>query len=247
MAKGPQAEYANLVGYFKHLVWLTFGALLIVITAGGIVFVSNMRDLRADLTEKATRLATDATNNAVKAAFEEKNINDQIQKAAQEKISRITDKMIEQQITPKLEPLQKRILMIGQITESQARMRLGFRSGLDDLNAVISKSNDPDTLQFAKSTLTSTAEDFEETWVANHKGSGQSPFAYLQAYTNRPVLGWQSPQNLGGVVQYINTSKDLNLVAIAFLAFRELTGENVKMFDLDAVKKWCTSHEPRCK
>ena len=32
MAKGPQAEYTNLVGYFKHLVWLT-GSFVTVLVA----------------------------------------------------------------------------------------------------------------------------------------------------------------------------------------------------------------------
>ena len=45
---------------------------------------------------------------AVEKAFDEKNINDQIQKAAQQKIAAITDRMIEQQIASKLQPLQKR-------------------------------------------------------------------------------------------------------------------------------------------
>ncbi|GAC1430721.1 MAG: hypothetical protein NVS1B11_25800 [Terriglobales bacterium] len=133
MAKGPQAEYANLVGYFKHLVWLTLGALTLIVTVGGLIFYSNMRDLRADVTEKAMKIATEESHAAVRNAFDEKSINEQIQKGVQEKIGTINDKMIEQQIIPKLQPIQKRILAFGKISGSQARMRLGIRSGLEEL------------------------------------------------------------------------------------------------------------------
>jgi len=255
MAKGPQAEYTNLVGYFKHLVWLAGGfATFVFTTAGalvalaGFLFYSSLKDVREDAKQAAIRVATSESKAAVDKAFEDKNINDQIQKAAQLKIGTITDKMIEQQIIPKLQPLQKRILMIGQITASQARMRLGFRSGLDDLNAIMSSTTDSDTLQFAKSTLAITAKDFEESWTLGKAGSGQTWFDLLKGYTNRPQIpGWKSPQNLGEVVELINNGKDLNVVALSFLAFRELTGEKVKMFDLRAVNNWCSSHEPKCK
>jgi hypothetical protein len=249
MAKGPQAEYTNLVGYFKHLVWLTGGFVTVMVAVAGFLFYSNLKDIREDAKQEATRVATVESKAAVEKAFEEKNINDQIQKAAQQKIGAITDKMIEQQITPKLQPLQKRILMIGQITESQSRMRLGFRSGLDDLNTIISSTTDPDALQFAKNTLAITAEDFEVSWAeTSSKAGGQTWFDFLKAYTNRPQTpGWKSPQTLGEVVGLVNTSKDLNVVALAFLAFRELTGEKVRMFDLRAVSNWCSSHQPKCK
>jgi len=226
-------------------VWLTGGFVTVLVAAAGFLFYSNLKDIREDAKQEATRVATVESKAAVEKAFDEKNINDQIQKAAQQKIAAITDRMIEQQIASKLQPLQKRVLMIGQITESQARMRLGFRSGLDDLNSIMSSTTDPDTLQFAKGTLTITAEDFEQSWVDSQRTNSQSWFDLLKAYTNRP--GWNSPQNLGEVVGVINKNKDLNVVAIAFLAFQELTGEKVKMFDLRAVNNWCSSHEPKCK
>jgi hypothetical protein len=249
MAKGPQAEYTNLLGYFKHLVWLTGIFVTIAVGLSTFLFHSNLKDVREDAKQEATRVATVESKAAVEKAFEDKNINAQIQKAAQEKIGTITDKMIEQQLTSKLQPLQKRILTIGQITESQARMRLGFRSGLDELNAVINSATDPDTLQFARSTLTTTAEDFEESWVEGpQKASGQSWFDVLKAFTNRPQTpGWKSPQNLHEVVELIKSDKHLDVVSLGFLTFRELTGEKVKMFDLRAVNNWCSNHEPKCK
>jgi hypothetical protein len=45
-----------------------------------------------------------------------------------------------------------------------------------------------------------------------------------------------SPANIHDVVQIIKHESNLNAVAGAFLAFRELTGVTVKMFDFGAVQ-----------
>jgi hypothetical protein len=79
------------------------------------------------------------------------------------------------------------------------------------------------------------------------KASGQSSFVFLQASMNRPDQDRKSPTNLAGVVDVINKDQDLDYVAAAFLAFREMTGEKAKMFDFAAVNRWCSSHEPKCK
>ena len=108
MAKGPQAEYTNLVGYFKHLVWLTGGSVTVMVAIAGFLFYSSLKDAREDAKQTAIRVVSSESKAAVEKAFEDKNINAQIQKVAQDKISAITDKMIEQQITSKLQPLQRR-------------------------------------------------------------------------------------------------------------------------------------------
>src|SRR5271170_6408703 len=96
-----QSEYDHLLSYFKHLVWLTGGALSVVVAAAGILFYSNLRDVREDAKQEATRVAARAANDSVRDAFNEKNVNDMILSAANEKVGRVTDKMIEQQLTSK--------------------------------------------------------------------------------------------------------------------------------------------------
>jgi len=124
-------------------------------------------------------------------------------------------------------------------------MRLGFRSGLDQLNSLISSTTDPDTLRFAKSTLAITAQDFEASWI-EPAGNPKPPGTWLDYMKGR---GWLLPprQNLAGVVEVINNHKDLNVVSLAFIVFRELTGEKVAMFDVGAVRKWCANNPPKCK
>jgi hypothetical protein len=111
----------------------------------------------------------------------------------------------------------------------------------------MTKTSDPDTLQFARSTLQITAQDYESSVIDQIKTLGQPSLVVLQRSMNRPGQVLKSPTDLAGVVQIIDKDQDLNYVALAFLAFRDLTGEKVKMFDFAAVRTWCSSHEPKCK
>jgi hypothetical protein len=71
----------------------------------------------------------------------------------------------------------------------------------------------------------------------------------LSALQNNPDLVTTNhrPSDLHDVVQIIDQNSDLNNVAVAFIAFRQLSGENVKMFDLAAVTSWCSRNKPKCE
>jgi len=207
-----------------------------------------MKDVREDAKQEATRVASLEAKTRVTEAFDEKNINTAILAAAQQKVGGITDKLIEQQLTTKLQPIQQRILLIGQISESETRMRLGFRSGLEDLNKLIKNTNDPDVLRFGKSTLATTGEHFEARMQELMKQSGQKGLPFLQMMIESYGTSQQPlPTNLQDVVHVIYNNSNLNSVAAAFAAFRDLTGEDVRMFDLGAITSWCSQNKSKCQ
>jgi hypothetical protein len=51
------SHYTELLEYFKHLVWLTGGALTIVLLVGGYIFHSNLQDTLKNIREDATKVA----------------------------------------------------------------------------------------------------------------------------------------------------------------------------------------------
>jgi hypothetical protein len=243
-----QFEYDHLLSYFKDLVKLTTTAISVLIIAGGVLFYSNMKDVREDAKQEATRVATSEAKAAVAEAFNEKNINGLFLSAAQQKVGTITDKMIEQQLTSKLRPVQERIVLIGQISESEMRMRMGFRSGLDELTGLLKRTADPDVLRFGRSTLAATSQDFETRLQEGVKGFGGKAMPVLQTYLintlHRPQQSM--PGSIHDVVQIIHQDADLNAVGGGFLAFRELTGEQVKMFDFGSITSWCSQNQGKC-
>ena len=240
-----EVEYAHLLTYFKYLVTLSTIIIGVLIGVGGFLFHSNMKDVREDAKQEATRVATSEAKAAVVEAFNEKNINAMILSAAQQKVGTITDKMIEQQLTSKLRPVQDRIVLIGRISEDEARMRLGFRLALNDLINLIKNTNDPDVVRFGKSTLAITSEDFDTRLQDEMKRNGATGMPFLQraaATIGRPT----APANLHDVVQIIDHDVDLNVVCIAFFAFRDLSGEHVKMFDFGSITSWCSQNQGKC-
>jgi len=248
-----KSHYGELLQYFKHLVWLTGGALTIIVLVGGFIFRSNLQDTLRDIKQNATDVATNEAKNRVNDAFEEKNIKAQIAEAAKDKIGKITDKMIEQQLNSKLQPIQQRILLIGRISECEARIHRGNRPSLEELARIMNETNDSDVRQFARSTLNIVSdgyETFHQNAVKLLSQQGAKPLDILQRELNHP-FGPQAgvnPSNLAGVVRVIREDQELDDVAIAIITFREMTGEkNIKMFDFKAVNAWCASHEPQCK
>ena len=203
-----------------------------------------MKDVRDDAKQEATRVATTEAKASVAQAFDEKNINAMILLAAQQKVGTITDKIIEQ-VTEKLRPVQQRISLTGQISESEMRMRMGFRSELDKL---LKSTSDADVVRFGRSTLAKVSEDYDARLQEDVKTSGNKAMQALGMYfTSRHRPQESVPGNLRGVVQVIYHDSDLNAVAGAFLAFRELTGASVKMFDFAAITSWCLQNQTKCE
>jgi hypothetical protein len=241
------AEYRHVLSFFKYLVTLTTTAITILLAIGAFLFYSNLREVREDAKQEATRVATVEARERVAIAFDEKNINAMILSAAEKKVGSITDRLIEQQLTAKLQPLQQRIALIGRISECEMRMRMGFRAGLDELNDVLGETRDLDILRFSRATLSTTTDDFETRLREDASRNSLKGMAMLQNVMLKQGRPQQSvASSLHDVVQLIRQETDLNIVALAFGAFRELTGENVKMFDFAAVTKWCSQNQGKC-
>jgi hypothetical protein len=171
--------------------------------------------------------------------------------AARDKISTITDTMIEQQLNSKLKPIQDRIITIGRISECEARIHTGFRSGWVELNTIVRQTKDPAVRQFAQSTLAATAEGYDSTFHASTllaSYSAQLQYPMLTQWLFQTMDENTSVSSLADVVRIINEDQNLNAVAAATLFFRRASGEkSIKMFDFDAVNQWCANHEPQCK
>lgn len=259
-----EAHYENLLAYFKHLLWLTGGALGVVVLVGGYLFHSNLQDSLRDAGEnakrEATRVATEESREAVKKAFDEEHVKQLVEDVAKEKINTVTDtmigekvgpiadKMIERQLASKLQPIEQSIVLIGRISECEARIHLGYRSSLFELMDIVHGAHDPYVREFAKTTLASTTKGYEDFWTDSVKQTGtNSALGLLSARWAKPGQPQPTGPLLANVVNVINKNDDLNTVTLAFLSFRELTREQVKMFDFAAVKSWCAKNQQKCQ
>ena len=119
-----QLEYDRLIAYFKLLITVTGSVLGVIVIVAGALLYTNLKDAREDARQEATRVATTEAKARVAEAFDEKNINAMILQAAQDKVGTVTDKLIQQQLATRLGSLQQKISVMGQISESDMRMRI---------------------------------------------------------------------------------------------------------------------------
>jgi hypothetical protein len=174
---------------------------------------------------------------------------------AERQVKVVVGRNIEQQLASKFQPIQDRIIMIGRVSECEARIHTGFRSGLVELNTIVRETKDANVREFAQSTLTATGEGYESAFQGSQfwtntlsQSQTTPPYAILANWMFQSSGKAIPVSNLGDVVHVINEEGNLNNVAAATLVFRNVTGEkNIKMFDFAAVNKWCASHEPQCK
>ncbi len=96
--------------------------------------------------------------------------------------------------------------------------------------------------------MTGTAKNYEDYWTDIVKQTGtNSALGQLSAHWVKPGQPQPTGPELPNVVGVIKSNDDLNAVALAFLSFRELTGEKVKMFDFANVNSWCVKNPGKCK
>src|SRR5438445_1927274 len=90
-----QIEYDRILSYFKYMVTLSGICITVIAAVAGGLLYSNVKDVREDARQEATRVATTEARNRVAEAFDDKHVNGMILQAATDKIGTITDKMIQ--------------------------------------------------------------------------------------------------------------------------------------------------------
>lgn len=55
------------------------------------------------------------------------------------------------------------------------------------------------------------------------------------------------PTSAADLVKIIRTGDELDNACLAFLAFRDHTNQQVRVFDMDAVEKWCKNNGAQCQ
>lgn len=261
-------EYDRLTAYFDKLVKYSLLAITIILSIAAAFLWKNTEDVKNQAAaaikatqDSATReisaigKTAEATarveaQTAIDAAFERQNVQKLVEAAAEKKVGTVTDKLIDQQVRAKLQPIEQRITLVGRMSEAESRARLGFRSGFDELANLVAGAKDPDTSRFGKASLDTLRTDYETRTKDTLTRFGQKGTRGLDLFLANINNGTPEPSiptNLHGVVQAIDHHPDLNVVAAGFFAFRDETGDQVKMFDFEAVHTWCSQNKPKCQ
>lgn len=254
----PQVEYANLTAYFEKLVKYTYGAIVLVLAAAGLLLWRNISDVRNDagaaieatkrnaaeeISKTASQTADIARTEAQKRideAFERSNVQQLIERTARDKVNTAVDQEIKRNLSARIQVLQDEIAETGEIANAGARLRLEFRPALDTL---LKKSDDPNEAirGYAKSTLLLVGSDYETRLKELVPQENASQLLSVFSDRNPP------PATLKEMMDVIHHSQNVKAVVASFIAMRQLTATQLQIFDIPAAEKWCADHRPKCE
>jgi hypothetical protein len=135
--------------------------------------------------------------------------------------------------------LQTQITETGEISNAGARLRLGFRPALDTLVEKMKSSNSY-VSQYARSTLYLIGSDYDSSFSMGY--GNPSPLEGARRYFQT-----LTPLTLRYLMDTIKTDKAAQMVAAAFVVFRDMTSSKIQTFDIPEAEKWCAEHRPKCE
>ena len=264
-------HYENLLAYFKNLVWLTTGFFSILALVGGFFFYSSMSDLKNEINElkdnarysikstnematleislireRAKLIAVEEAKRKVEETFRTNNVESIIKEIVRENLASISEQEIRSQVLNTFDEIQNEISVLGKIADSGVRMRLGFRSGMEQL-IEFKKSKNERVRNRAKSIFNSITTDYENTSVKSITEEKNYNTALLFLNTFILITKEEKANDIPTLLKFIETNTNCNDIAVAFLALRQLTSFHFNMFDFKQIEVWCKNNPDICK
>jgi hypothetical protein len=266
-AASPSAtreHYENMISFHKWIVTMTLGALTLIISVALGVFWKDMSQVRSEaaaavgaardsatreistVREEAANIALTEAQKRVDEAFKTTNVVSMVEAAAKRQVGPVIERQVNAEVDRVMTSLQGDISTMGQLVDIGMKMRVGLRDGLEGLAAQVKTSASENIRLRAKSLLDSITADYEkvELGILRDRKIQHALDALdlwgLGELKNQPSL-------VSGLVAVIHQDSRLDRVAFAFLALREASGHQFKMFDFEDVDRWCEMNKPRCE
>jgi hypothetical protein len=181
--KRTEAElhYRELMAFFKNLVWLTGGALAVLLTVAGWLGVKSLRQVSEEakasveatkesatneidkIREQSGRLAIDEARLRIESAFKDTNISAMIQIAAERQVNEAVQRDIQQSVDQAAMRIQDEIDTLGRISDAGAKIRINMASGIQDMRALMKSTTNTAALEMATNIMRSIGSDYERS------------------------------------------------------------------------------------
>lgn len=231
--KEAKADYESLIAYFKLLVWISAGAIVVIAGVGMFFTYSNVSDLRSQARE------------SIDEVFKTESVQAMVESAARRQVGTVIDQQVSESVDQAMEVLKADITTIGQLADLALRARIGYRSAIDGLIAMAENAPNDEARSRAEELLERIGTDYEQVMIIRI-GSQDSPGIARPGEFYNPEK-WEGDESaIAHWVNNMRTTADVYGLTSAFLALRDLTDYQFTMFDVGAVEKWCVEHQPVC-
>jgi hypothetical protein len=246
--------------YFEHLfkraVWFLgflLAASAAVVAGFGIHTVSELRDEMRATTRKELQKTQKEVQDRIEAEFQTPRIHDLVQQVAKDITEREAGNLIKQAVNAKVAQevnqrmavFDRSLTTLGELADMGMRMRIGLRSGLADLTARAKSADSESERRRAGELLARITADYEAVSTVDFQQNlGASP-ATAATVAGAPPRDQNKP--VPSLVYVIRSRRQLDYVAVAFIALRKATGQPFTMFDFAQVERWCKEKAPACE
>jgi len=184
---------------------------------------------------RIAKTVSDQTKQAVDRLFPVINAN----------VAAEVDKVVTQEVNQRMAVFDQSLTSLGELADMGMRMRVGLRSGLEDLTTRARSAENVRERSRAEGLRTRIVADYDAHYgpVFQQEFNANPTVAALNI-TRRGLKDPSKPVPV--LVDVIRSDKDLNDVAMAFIALRKATGQQFIMFDFAEVERWCKEKAPAC-
>jgi hypothetical protein len=249
-----EIEYKSLNSYFERILKLTFLAIGVVVAVAGAMLWKSSSEAKSSIEatrieaaheienvgKQSSEIARIEAGKRIDEAFEKGNVQQMIEHIARERVDAAVEREINQTLDVRIKNLKAEIAEMGDVASASARLRLGFREGLDALTKQ-STSSDESVRNYARRSLLMIGSDYETNLK---KQFPEISTLKLEALLFSPG---KAPTGLKSILLAIQHSDNVNAVTASFMVMRETTGANIPVFDIPAAEKWCADNEPKCE
>jgi hypothetical protein len=199
--------------------------------------------------ESARNEARLAASLKVEEEFSRSNIGSLIEKVAENKLKNEYDYVLKRRMKEFYSAMDAQTIEMSDIIVAAERIGSGDRKYLTFLDSLRYKAGSLSLRQMAESTYLRKVQDYKNFYIDTNTMQDSvllTSYSFVQGYDPKKSK-IQMDTLLHGMIVSMNTSKDLNLVAINFTALSKIANKNFEMFDFATVNEWYTKEYPSAK
>jgi len=173
-------------------------------------------------------------------------ISDAEQHSLKKRLARLVASEAEhRQLAAQVSAAESANVELNQAANAVAQARVGIRDGIETLDRLHRQSNSQQVQRRSQELIASVASDYEAVFlreVQGIKGTPRQRAEYYATYAEIPP-----PITIAKLVKTIRESPNLAAVTAAFMAFRLLTSQQIRIFDFKSIESWCHENQSQCR
>ncbi len=189
------------------------------------------------ISTEAKQLALTAAKEKIEQTFESENINKLIEDAAERKLEKEIDLIVNKKLNDANKIIDEQLNIIPNLILYSDNVRQGDRKAFEFLDSLYRNSNNEKIKELTKSIIDGKTKDYDESIISIiNELKLKSPFDLLFGVEKKSLINQDTSIMINNLIDYINKSNDLNEIAKSFYILRHLEVD-IQTFDFQKLNE----------